>query len=154
MPADDLTRYRAQLRVDKHALDDELQRQSQVLEIIGREVAQAERMVAMAEEEVDVEEARTFRSAKAEDPKASVEAIKAIVAVDKACRTARQRLIDARHHAAEWQALSKAWYARGFDLKALAELYASDYFALTQTTIAEPPGREPRAFVRKRLDER
>ena len=153
MAKDDIDRYRALLRVDKHHLDDELVRQSEVLEEIGRRTASAELAATLAKDELEREEAREYRAIKAEEPKATVEAIKAAITLSKPCVHARNVMIEARRVADEWQSLSKAWYARGFDIKTLAELYASDYFALTQTSVSvrTPNDKEIRRTVRRVL---
>ena len=122
--------YRDRLRVNRHRLDEELEEHAQRLEEIGRRCAHLNRAVERARVDRDMAMARLVRRLKASEPKATAPIIEAEAAFDEALRACNEALRDAQLEHSEWEALNRAWYQRGFDLKALGELYGAQYFAI------------------------
>ena len=132
-----LQQYRAMVRVNKHRLDDELEIHAQILDEIGRAVAEAEHNLTRIEAEHAGIIAAAARRLRSNDPKISVAAVEAELALDRSCATSAAAVADVKHTAAEWAALHKAWYQRGFDIKALAELFVAQYFVLDSAGLAK-----------------
>lgn len=129
-----LSSYRDRLRVNRHRLDQELEEHAQRLEEIGRRCAELNREVEAARATRDMVLARLVRRVKATDPKATAPIIEAEAALDPNMIGALELLRDKQLEHAEWEALNRAWYQRGFDLKALGELFGAQYFAVTSVS--------------------
>ena len=123
--------FRARLRIDKRRLDQELAEQAATLESIGRATAAAARKVAEVKLGLETLEARLL-SDLTQDKATPMNKASVLIAQRREFQEATQRLIDAKHDLAEWEALEKAWYNRGFDLKALVELFQSQFYGETQ----------------------
>ena len=132
-----LAQYRNMLRINKHRLDEELEIHAQVLDEIGRHAAGMERNLARIEAEHDGIIAGFNRRCRVNDPKISVAALLDENALDRTCGASAAALADAKQVSAEWAALHKAWYQRGFDLKALGELFIAQYFGLDSIGMAQ-----------------
>lgn len=137
--------YRDRLRVNRHRLDEELAEHSQRLEEIGRECARLNRAVDRARADRDITLARLVKRVKEADPKATVPVIESHAALDPGVVGANELLRDAQEEHALWEALNRAWYQRGFDLKALGELYAAQYFVVDSVTGPGPGERRKQA---------
>lgn len=149
----DIAFYRDRLRVNRHRLDEELEQHAQYLEEIGRECARLNREVERSRVKRDITQAQLVRRIKANDPKATVPVIEAELTLDPGMLGANELLRDAQEEHAEWEALNRAWYQRGFDLKALGELYGAQYFSINSVTGPEPGERRKQAdeVVRRAL---
>lgn len=132
-----LEQYRRRLRINKHQLDDELESHAQTLEEIGELTAAAERAMTDAKRVFERTCAMHVNIVKVNDPKATEVVIKASITLDRECRRDEAMYLDAKQAHAEWDSLARAWYQRGFDLKALGELFVGQYF------VARDAGREP-----------
>ncbi|MNK77761.1 hypothetical protein D3C87_973730 [compost metagenome] len=127
--------YRARLKVNKHAVDDALEDQADVLERIGREVTRHAGALALAEDRLKTTEATLTLEFKRDDDKLTVPELAAKV------RTASRRREDwaevqrcvALH--SDWQKLYRAWEERSYSLKGLASLHASGYFTASSHTM-------------------
>lgn len=126
----DITYFRSRLRVNKNALDDELEVHADHLEKIGRFVASAARQEAKLKRALEQEEANEVRDLMSSDPKLSHAKASGDVKGKRSVREAWEAHQEAKQVLVEWEALEKAWYQRGFDLKALAELYGNQYFVI------------------------
>lgn len=146
----DIDKYRRMLIVNRHRLDEELELQAHVLEEIGRRTAMAEAVATSAKDTSAEAEARMTRRLRQDDPRATVDLIKATITLDRECQTLRAREVHARMEADEWHALDKAWYQRGFDLKALGELFVAQYFTINSIGRAEqrPESKTMQTFSR------
>ena len=126
----DLDYFRARLRINKHALDDELEQHADTLEKIGRYVASAAREEARLKRDLEKVEAGRIRDLMSVDPKLSHSKASGDVKDKREVRDAWELHQEAKQRLVEWEALEKAWYQRGFDLKALAELFGNQYFVI------------------------
>ena len=132
-----IQQYRNMVRINRHRLDDELEMNAQIMEEIGQQAGAAERRATALKLEYEQVAARLVRNIKANDPKATAVLLESEITLDRACCTAQYAHADAQQIAAEWSALAKAWYQRGFDMKALSELFVAQYFVIDSTGRAE-----------------
>jgi hypothetical protein len=147
-----LSFYRERLRVNRHRLDQELEEHAQRLEEIGRRCAGLNREVEATRSDRDVKLAQLVRRVKSTDPKATAPVIDAEAALDPVVSQANSGLRDKQLEHAEWEALNRAWYQRGFDLKALGELYGAQYFAINSVS-GNGGERVPDASLRQAMRE-
>lgn len=132
-----IQQYRNMVRINRHRLDDELEINAQMMEEIGQQAAAADRRAIALKLAYEQVAARLVRNIKANDPKVTAVLLESEITLDRDCCTAQQAHAEAHQVAAEWSALSKAWYQRGFDMKALSELYVAQYFVINSTGRAE-----------------
>lgn len=147
-PADQeyLQRCRALLRINKHALDDELEVQAEYQEEIGRRCELLEHRVSTLKDELARTEARLieeFRDGATKD-----------LAEAKAKRHPDRRQVwDRYQEAVEAHALYSnlldAWKAKGKDIHALGKLFGDQYFSLTAKSVSHRR-REERPVVARR----
>lgn len=147
----DLDYFRARLRINKHALDDELEQHADNLEKIGRYVASAARDEARLKRDLEKAEASRIRDLMSEDPKLSHAKASGDAKDKREVRDAWEKHQEAKQRLVEWEALEKAWYQRGFDLKALAELFGSQYFVINSAggSVAGRDDAHSRAAMRE-----
>lgn len=147
----DLDYFRARLRVNKHRLDDELEQHADHLEKIGRYVASAARDEARLKRDLEKAEASRIRDLMLEDPKLSHAKASGDAKDKREVREAWEQHQEAKQRLVEWEALEKAWYQRGFDIKALAELFGSQYFVINSAggAVTGPPDAHSRAAMRE-----
>lgn len=120
--------YRAMLRIDKHALDRELEMHAQMQERISEQVARAGKSATDAADELKYIEATLFDRL-APDSK-NVKSTDAAVRASPERTAAFDAWSEAQWEHANWQGLYDAWKSKGFALKELTQLYAAQYFAL------------------------
>lgn len=125
-----LDNYRAMLRINRHRLDDELECHAQISEEIGREVARKNSYMLEKKKSLDTTLARLISKLKATDEKMSNPVAENEAKRDSQYDEAWKGWQATRAELEEWQAVKDAWYQKGFDLKALGDLYAHQYFAL------------------------
>lgn len=140
--------YRSRLKINRHGLDVALEHHAQFLEEIGRECARVHREVETARSHRDMALAALVRRLKATEPKATAPLIDAEATLDPIVAGANFKLRDKQQEHAEWEALNRAWYQRGFDLKALGELYGAQYFAIDSVS-APLPSQQQRQAMRE-----
>lgn len=145
-----LSEVRNMLRINRHRLDDELEIQADVLDRIGREVALHNSRMLEAKKELAVTEARVIERLKEDDPKMSNPLAEKAAARDREYTEAWQKYQQARHLHEEWESAYKAWHARGFDIKALGELFAHQYFTISEV---RGPYPENTQSIRSRVRE-
>lgn len=126
----DLQQARNMLRINRHRLDDELEINAQVGEEIGREMAKRNSKQLDLKKSLDMVTAAEVARLKEDDPKLSNPAAEKEATRSREWRTAWNDYQAARHEHEEWEIVYKAWISRGFDLKALGELFAHQYFAM------------------------
>lgn len=123
----DLETYRAQLPIDKHALDEELIRQPRLFEEIGRQMGLAASRRDYCKDEVKRVWAKVWAALKDEGGRTEKQ-IEAEAYQHKRYATALKKQRVATREFAQWEALREAWLNRGFMLRALCDLYAANYF--------------------------
>jgi hypothetical protein len=135
---EDLQSFRNMLRINKHRLDDELEIQAEILDRIAQNVVRLDARQAELKEELAKVEGRLTLECKEDNPKMTVDEIKATVGRDKERATSWKAYRTAIAEHAEWDALYKAWAMRGKDIDVLARLYGSQYWQMDSVT-----GRQP-----------
>ena len=130
--------YRALLPVDKYALDSALETHSQLQDEIGRALSAADASAARAKNELKAVEARLFLDIKSNGERVSNEVANSEVQVHRERERAHEDFLRCQQQAAEWGKLYESWQQRGWSIKALGELYSSEYFHLTSITGTAP----------------
>lgn len=130
--------YTKMLRVNKHRLDDELEIQSDVLNEIGEELARQGAREAQAKDDLDSIEAEIYveLTDKASTTKMTKDQAQANIQLDPDRIRLWKAYQIAKTEKARWQSLYEAWKARGFDMKALGQLYTDQYFAIDSAGVA------------------
>lgn len=124
----DIGYYRDRLRLNKHALDDALEEQADLMDRIGREVTRAARAEAEAEDALKREEGRLALALKRDGDKMTVPEVAAAVRTHRDRLAAMRAFLDAAERHSEWKGVYAAWKDRGYSIKELAGLHASSYF--------------------------
>ncbi len=134
--------YRALLRIDKHALDETLMTQPDVMERISRNIARLEQIADSAKEDTKRFESRIVNKRRTEGD--SVAAAEAAMREDHSRNVTMHAQLTAERELAEWKGLYEAWKARGYSIKDLVALYSAQYFTAnpgTNFSRRDPPTR-------------
>lgn len=117
------------LAIKKHLLDDELEKQPQVMYSISEAVAEHYADYMRVQDELDVCEAELYIKIKRGSEKSTVDEVKSLIQTDSHRRALFSRVCaeQALHH--KWQGLLEAWKQKGFALKSLADLALANYFS-------------------------
>lgn len=147
-----LDEIRARLPVSRYRLDDDIEIQASVQETIGARVAELSLRCAELKERLAVTEARVSQEVRDRYEKISVENAKHVMVRDTNRQQAVALVQSATHELKLWEAALEAWKSRGYSLKTLADLYASQYFTLSSTTahtsfVTELPKKRARESV-------
>ena len=126
----DLDYFRGRLRIDRHRLDDELELQADHMDRIGSRVAQATRAEAFARRSFEREEASLIKDMCAADHKMPMARASVEVKLKREWDAQWSIYQEKKEELMLWESLQKSWYQRGFDLKALGDLYAHQYFVV------------------------
>lgn len=137
----DIEHYRRKLPTNKHYLDDELEEHAHIMEEISRQTGLLNKQAILAKEELARTDARIAADMKHRYEKATVAEITGLVVRDADHRRAFTAWLNADAEHREWSDLAKAWHGKGYDIKALGELYANSYYALTRTSVSAPRSR-------------
>jgi len=135
-----LDEFRRLLKFSRHRLDDELERNAETMEHVGRELAAAHADEAALKEKRDRALARALADLRDADNKLTVAAAEAEAKRSKVYTDASQDYQDAKQLAEEWDHLFSSWRQRGQDLRTMANLFGAQYFAIRDATAG---GREP-----------
>jgi hypothetical protein len=121
-----------ELKINEHALDDELKRHPELRNDIGRELALAKSRRDQAElriKQLEAEVARDYRdAAKKEEEKVTEGEIKAHVTLDKEVIAAKQEHINLDRDVNLLQALYDAYKDRGYSIARLCDLWLANYY--------------------------
>lgn len=126
----ELSEVRNMLRINRHRLDDELEVHAEVLDRVGQEVVRRNSRMIELKKKLEEVEARVTSDLKDADPKLTNPMAEREAKRNRDYTAAWEAYQRARHEHEEWESVQKAWYQRGFDLKALGELFGNQYFAL------------------------
>jgi hypothetical protein len=118
------------LRINKHRLDDELELQSQILDLISSQLTVLNSRSLESADQLKLVEARLFRELKDDSEKITDKAADALVKQDPERKRAWQASQAARAEHEDWSGLYDAWKARGFALRELCGLYVAQYFSI------------------------
>ena len=133
--------FRSMLPIHKHRLDDELEIHAQLQEQISHEVTIRNSRMLDAKEELAKTEARVSDDLREDDPKITVAVVQAKLYRAPERVRAWQAYQAMRAEAERWSGLLDAWKQKGYSIKTLADLYASQYFALQSHQRKERPDR-------------
>jgi len=128
----DIHYFRDRLRINKHDLDGELEVHADHLERIGRQVAAAARNRAKVKQNLEAVESRISSRILRDEPRLAANKLEVLFKKEPEWRQAHDEVLDAEQSLSEWEALEKAWYSRGFDLRVLGELFGHQYFSITE----------------------
>lgn len=140
------------LPINRHRLDEELEINAQVMDDIGRSVAKANSLMLEAKKQVEIVEAQESERLREASDKMTNPQIEREVRRSRAYKDAWDHYQRLRHDHEEWESLYKAWTSRSYDLKALGELFAAQYFVIDSVTgyAAKRPGQEEPLRARMR----
>lgn len=141
----DLQHYRAQLRINRLRLDEDLEVQAVMLEQISSNVTRLNTRVLEMKEQLAMVEARLTQDLALEE-KLTVAELGAKVKRHKDRVEAYRKWMLAREEHEEWTGLLDAWRGKGFAMKDLGNLYASQYFSIN--SVGGPSPAESRRIVR------
>lgn len=148
-----IAQYRAMLRTNRHRLDDELEIHAEIQEQINNEVNRAAARVREAEEKLKRIEARRTEELREAGDRGTMDDVKARVRRDPDRKEAWQSLQVQLSAHEEWSALLDAWRVKGYNIRDLALLYQSSYFALTEHQIRGRSERDSGIDMRRRIAE-
>jgi hypothetical protein len=131
---------RGMLACNKHALDDELERQPEMMERITAACARAEAQAAELKDELARVEGRLTDDIKDGDAKLTKDQVDGRVRRHGERTRAFARHQEARLEHQLWAGLVESWKQKGYSLKTLAELYANQYYS--RDSVSASPRRE------------
>lgn len=149
----DLEMARGLLGINKSRLDSELEIQPETQWRISEARARAEKRRDEMKDELARVEAAAAEDLRSRYEKITVEGVKGRVATDVKRIRAFENYQQAKMEADDWLYMYEAWKARGFALKSLCDLYASDYFSVSAHTPRGERGSE-RGYARPVRPER
>ena len=127
----------AKLRIDKHALDDELEMQSEIQFMISEELIKAREHMLSVENDLEIVESKAFRNASTQmadtGKKPSVDYVKHSVKADPSRNRKVMDVNEARVAFEKWESLYWAWWSRSDALRALASLATANYYSVDTT---------------------
>lgn len=126
----DIDEFREYLRIDKHALDQELEEQSMLLFKISEAFVQAAAERDMLKEKLATIDAELDSEIREEygDTKYTETMIKTEVQTDKGHETAMLKYLKAKQQADLLFALKEAFQTRSYMIRDLCSLYNANYF--------------------------
>lgn len=132
---------RAMLPVHKHRLDDELEIHAQIQELISYEVTTKNSRAIQFKDDLVKVEARLAEDYREEDPKITINGISNKVARASERIRAWEKYQDARSEHERWSGLLEAWKQKGYAIRNLGDLYASQYFVMQSHQRKDRPDR-------------
>lgn len=150
-PSLTLEQARNMLGTNKHRLDDELEVQAEMMDRIGQRATLAEARARDLKDELLRLEGKIYLELKADDPKLTVGELDAKVRSDRDRLSTWTRYQQALVEESSWVRMLDAWRGKGFDIKVLAGLYTSQYFAVRSVEEERPsPGRREADYIARR----
>ncbi len=145
----DINDFERMLPIDKHRLDEELEVQAEVQWRIAERLAKSN---ADRDDLKDVYE--RVRAEVAEDVLLHTPGLAAAKVDAKVIVTPRrirgwEDYLESKKVSERWYVLHEAWRARGFALKSLCDLSASNYFAVDSHTVQSLDVKEARAALHR-----
>lgn len=140
------------LPIHKNQLDEELEMQAEVQWRIAERLANANADRDDLKDVYDRTRAEVAEEVLLHTPGLSVAKLDARVVVSSRRIRDWDKYLESKKTSERWWSLHEAWRARGFALKSLCDLSASNYFAVDSHTIADRDVKEARAALhRERL---
>ena len=129
----DLEQVQAKLRIDKHALDDEVEQQPEVFGEVAEAAVIAKSQVESLEEQVKLLEAsidfNAREQASNDDARITENEIKALVINSDARKEMIIKLLNARHQHRQLEALTVSFRHRYYALRDMVDLYLASYYS-------------------------
>lgn len=124
---------RHKLRIDKHALDDEVEHQPELYGEVAEAASLAKSQIDSLEEQIKELEADLDTQARAdaenEGDRITENAIKAIIASDRDRKEMVIELLDARHLQRRLDALTTSFRHRSYALRDMVDLFLASYYS-------------------------
>ena len=124
---------RHKLRIDKHALDDEVEHQPELYGEVAEAAALSKSQIDSLEEQIKELEADLDTQARAdaenEGDRITENAIKAIIASDRDRKEMVIKLLDARHLQRRLDALTTSFRHRSYALRDMVDLFLASYYS-------------------------
>ena len=138
----ELSEIRNMLKINRHRLDDELEVHSEIMDRIGQRVVKLNGRQIELKRQMEITEAKVISRLKDDDPKMTNPIAEKEAKGSRDYETAWKAYQVARAEHEEWEVVQKAWYQRGFDIKALGDLFGNQYFALDSVRGPYPSNME------------
>ncbi len=124
---------RHKLRIDKHALDDEVEHQPELYGEVAEAASLAKSQIESLEEQIKELEADIDTQARAdaetEGDRITENAIKAIIASDQDRKEMVIKLLDARYMQRRLEALTTSFRHRSYALRDMVDLFLASYYS-------------------------
>ena len=121
------------LHISKNLLDDELEKQSQVMYSISEAVAEHYTDYMRVKDALEVCEAGLYVDIKRDTAKITADEVKSTIQIDPERRALFARVCTEQRLHQKWLGLLEAWKQRGFALKSLADLAVANYYTVDTT---------------------
>ncbi len=129
----DPNELRQKLRIDKHALDDEVEHQPELYGEVAEAASLAKSQIESLEEQIKELEADLDTQARAdaetEGDRITENEIKAIIASDKDRKEMVIKLLDARYLQRRLEALTTSFRHRSYALRDMVDLFLASYYS-------------------------
>jgi len=129
----DLEEFHAKLRIDKHALDDEVEQQPELLGEVAEAAVIAKSQVESWEEQVKVLEASIDTEAREQaniaDERITENEIKSMIINSESRKEMIIKLLRARHQQRQLEALAISFRHRSYALRDMVDLYLASYYS-------------------------
>jgi len=133
--------YRAMLPTMKHRLDDELEIYAEIMEQISSQAVLYNSRAIEAKDKLAKAEGLLIEEFKEDNPKLTVDQVNSQVRRHPDRAQAWRVSQEARAEYEKWSGLADAWRQKGYAIKNLADLYAAQYFALSDHQRKLDPNR-------------
>ncbi len=129
----DLQEFQDKLRIDKHALDDEVEQQPELFGEVAEAAVMAKSQVESLEEQVKLLEAsidfNAREQASNDDARITENEIKALVINSDARKEMIIKLLNARHQHRQLEALTVSFRHRSYALRDMVDLFLASYYS-------------------------
>ncbi len=129
----DLEEFHAKLRIDKHALDDEVEQQPELFGEVAEAAVIAKSQVESWEEQVKVLEASIDTEAREQaniaDERITENEIKSMIINSESRKEMIIKLLRARHQQRQLEALAISFRHRSYALRDMVDLYLASYYS-------------------------
>ena len=129
----DLEQFQSKLRIDKHALDDEVEQQPEIFGETAEAAVMAKSQVESLEEQVKLLEAsidcNAREQARNDYARIKENEIKALVVNSEVRKEMIIKLLNARHQHRQLEALTVSFRHRSYALRDMVDLYLASYYS-------------------------
>ena len=129
----DLDEFHQKLRIDKHALDDEVEQQPEVFGEVAEAAVMAKSQVESLEEQVKLLEASIDTVAREQaniaDKRITENEIKSMIVNSESRKEMIIKLLNARHQQRQLEALTTSFRHRSYALRDMVDLFLASYYS-------------------------